>query len=73
VIALTAQDVAAVTGGVLAGVAPATVVSGPVVTDSREVDPGALFVALPGENVDGHDFAATAVAAAPCWCTRRVS
>lgn len=62
-IALTAQDVAAVTGGVLAGVAPATVVSGPVVTDSREVDPGALFVALPGENVDGHDFAATAVAA----------
>lgn len=62
-IALTAQEVAAVTGGVLAGVAPATVVSGPVVTDSREVDPGALFVALPGENVDGHDFAATAVAA----------
>ena len=27
-----------------------------VVTDSREAAPGALFVALPGEHVDGHDF-----------------
>jgi UDP-N-acetylmuramoyl-tripeptide--D-alanyl-D-alanine ligase len=28
-----------------------------VVTDSREAQPGALFVALPGAQVDGHDFA----------------
>jgi UDP-N-acetylmuramoyl-tripeptide--D-alanyl-D-alanine ligase len=28
--------------------------------DSRRVAPGALFVALPGEHVDGHDFAAAA-------------
>ncbi len=27
-----------------------------VVIDSRQVKPGVLFVALPGENVDGHDF-----------------
>lgn len=27
-----------------------------VVTDSREAQPGALFVALPGAQVDGHDF-----------------
>ena len=27
-----------------------------VVTDSREAAAGALFVALPGEHVDGHDF-----------------
>ena len=33
------------------------------VIDSRQVAPGDLFVALPGERVDGHDFAATAVAA----------
>ncbi len=33
------------------------------VIDSREVRPGDLFVALPGERVDGHDFAAAAVAA----------
>lgn len=31
-----------------------------VVTDSREVEPGDLFVALPGERVDGHDFVAAA-------------
>ncbi|MDX3232088.1 UDP-N-acetylmuramoyl-tripeptide--D-alanyl-D-alanine ligase [Streptomyces sp. ME19-01-6] len=32
-------------------------VTGPVVIDSREVRPGGLFAALPGEHVDGHDFA----------------
>lgn len=62
-IALTAAEVAAATGGVLSGVHPGTVVSGPVVSDSREVLPGALFVALPGEHVDGHTFAARAVEA----------
>jgi len=30
------------------------------VLDSRKVIPGALFIALPGENVDGHDFVAEA-------------
>ncbi len=30
--------------------------------DSRRVGPGMLFVAVPGEHVDGHDFAAAAVA-----------
>lgn len=38
------------------------VVSGSVEIDSRAVGPGGLFVALPGEHVDGHDFAAAAVA-----------
>lgn len=33
-----------------------------VVIDSRAVTPGALFVAIAGERVDGHDFAAKAVA-----------
>ncbi|MEE1943340.1 UDP-N-acetylmuramoyl-tripeptide--D-alanyl-D-alanine ligase [Streptomyces sp. TRM 70361] len=37
-------------------------VTGPVVRDSREVRPGALFVAFAGERADGHDFAAQAVA-----------
>ena len=31
--------------------------------DSREVEAGDLFVCIPGQNVDGHDFAAAAVAA----------
>ena len=34
-----------------------------VVRDSRDVTPGALFVAIPGERVDGHDFVAVAAAA----------
>jgi UDP-N-acetylmuramoyl-tripeptide--D-alanyl-D-alanine ligase len=38
-------------------------VTGPVVIDSRRVEPGGLFAALPGEHVDGHDFAPAAVAA----------
>ncbi|NJP44853.1 UDP-N-acetylmuramoyl-tripeptide--D-alanyl-D-alanine ligase [Actinacidiphila epipremni] len=41
----------------------ALTVTGPVVHDSREVVPGALFVAFAGERVDGHDFAPGAVAA----------
>lgn len=44
-----------------AGADSGAVVSGPVVTDSRRVVPGSLFVALPGERVDGHDFAAAAI------------
>lgn len=32
-----------------------------VVIDSRQVKPGALFVALPGESVDGHEFVGQAL------------
>ncbi len=35
---------------------------GPVVTDSREVTPGSLFVALAGERTDGHRFLPDVVA-----------
>ncbi len=62
-IELTAAEVAEATAGRLAGdVGPGTVVTGPVVVDSRLVEDGSLFVALPGEHVDGHDFAGAAVA-----------
>ena len=40
--------------------------SGPVVgagTDSRSVTPGMLFVCIPGESFDGHDFAGKAAEA----------
>ena len=36
---------------------------GLVTTDSREVCPGCIFVAFPGERFDGHDFAAKALEA----------
>src|ERR1700751_3916779 len=42
------------------GEASDVIVTGPVVIDSRQVTPGALFAALPGERVDGHDYAAAA-------------
>ena len=62
-IALTAGEVAGITGGTLHGLRPSTMVAGPVVADSREVVPGALFAAIAGEHSDGHAFAAAAVAA----------
>ena len=62
-IALSAAEIAAITGGTLAAVDPGAVVTGPVVIDSRRVTRGALFAALPGERVDGHDYAAAAAAA----------
>lgn len=48
-------------GGRLAG-NPGAVVSA-VEVDSRAVRPGALFAALPGERVDGHDFIVPALSA----------
>jgi len=62
-IPLTLADVAQAVGGRLTGADPATVVTGPVEYDSRRVEPGGLFVAFPGEQVDGHDYAAGAYAA----------
>ncbi|TQS41702.1 UDP-N-acetylmuramoyl-tripeptide--D-alanyl-D-alanine ligase [Cryptosporangium phraense] len=60
-IPLTLAEIAAATGGDLRNCDPATVVTGTVEYDSRAVTPGGLFVALAGERVDGHDFAAGAV------------
>jgi UDP-N-acetylmuramoyl-tripeptide--D-alanyl-D-alanine ligase len=64
VIPLSLVEVAAATAGRLDRVSDLrVVVSGPVVTDSRQVGPGGLFVAVQGERVDGHDFSASAVEA----------
>lgn len=54
------SEIAAAVGGRLEG-EDATVTSAAV--DSRRVEPGALFVALRGERLDGHDFVAEARAA----------
>jgi len=62
VIPLSLEQIARITGGRLHG-DPAAVVTGEVVIDSRRVTPGGLFAAVAGERVDGHEFAAAAVAA----------
>lgn len=65
-IALPLAEVATITGGTLgrsdAGADPGDAVVTAVAIDSRAVTPGALFVALPGEVVDGHDYLAAAAA-----------
>ncbi|MGW1894816.1 UDP-N-acetylmuramoyl-tripeptide--D-alanyl-D-alanine ligase [Streptomyces sp. NPDC002004] len=63
-IALSLAEIATVVGGQTYDIPdPSVRVTGPVVRDSREVEPGSLFVAFVGGRVDGHDFAADVVAA----------
>ena len=57
----SAAAAAAAAGALLAGPGEARIDA--VAIDSRQVRPGSLFVALPGERADGHDYIAAAVAA----------
>jgi UDP-N-acetylmuramoyl-tripeptide--D-alanyl-D-alanine ligase len=59
-IELTLGEVGEIVGGRLQRADPATRVTGSVEFDSRQVTAGGLFVAIPGERVDGHDFTAEA-------------
>ncbi|GAA4854798.1 UDP-N-acetylmuramoyl-tripeptide--D-alanyl-D-alanine ligase [Saccharopolyspora cebuensis] len=61
-IRLSLADIAEAVGGRLHRADGSELVTGSVEFDSREVGTGGLFVAVPGERVDGHDFAARAVA-----------
>ncbi len=58
-IPLSLSEIATVTGGRLVGARGDEVVTA-VEFDSRAIRQGGLFLALPGEHVDGHDFAAAA-------------
>jgi UDP-N-acetylmuramoyl-tripeptide--D-alanyl-D-alanine ligase len=73
-IELTLGEIADIVDGRLSDADPATVVTGSVEFDSRAVTDGGLFLALPGEHVDGHDFvpAAMAAGAAAALVTRPV-
>lgn len=59
-ITLSTAQIAAITGGRLSVTADPEATVDSVTTDSREVSPGALFVAKPGEKTDGHTFIGTA-------------
>lgn len=58
---LTLGQIAGIVGGRLVGGDPSTPVTGSVEFDSRRLQAGGLFLALPGERVDGHDFVARAL------------
>ncbi|MFF7727928.1 UDP-N-acetylmuramoyl-tripeptide--D-alanyl-D-alanine ligase [Streptomyces sp. NPDC008001] len=63
-IALSLAEIAAIVGGQQHDIPdPDARVTGPVVIDSRAVEPGSLFAAFAGEQVDGHDYAERAVEA----------
>ena len=65
------SDIAAISGGVLSGDGAAPVTG--AVIDSRAVTPGALFAAIPGERVDGHDYIGKAFdLGASCCLAQRV-
>jgi UDP-N-acetylmuramoyl-tripeptide--D-alanyl-D-alanine ligase len=59
VIAVGVADLARLVNGQLVGDAGGAVVTS-VTVDSRTIGPGSLFVALPGEHADGHQFIAAA-------------
>lgn len=58
-IAMSLAEIAQAVGGTVDG-DPDLVVHGPPYVDSRAPVPGGLFVAVVGERVDGHDYAAGA-------------
>ena len=59
--AMAADELVRLTGGTLLRRSGRQIRGGAV--DSREIQPGELFVALPGERTDGHRFLAAAAAA----------
>lgn len=63
-IEMTLREIAEVVGGTLHDVPdPEARVTGSVEFDSRRIGSGGLFLALPGERADGHEYATAAVAA----------
>jgi UDP-N-acetylmuramoyl-tripeptide--D-alanyl-D-alanine ligase len=61
VIAMTLREIADAVSGTVHDAADDVTVTAPAFVDSRKATPGGLFVALPGERVDGHDYVAAAL------------
>lgn len=55
-IPLSLDQIATIVGGVVEGDGAVTVTA-PAVLDGRQAEPGGLFVAFAGDQVDGHDYA----------------
>ena len=56
---LTIQEIASACNGKIINVSQCNIVS--VSTDTRQIEPGALFVPIVGENFDGHDYIKNAI------------
>jgi len=70
---LTIREITAAVNGRLAGNIPETTVTS-ICTDTRKIQPGALFVPFTGERVDGHDYLEEALdKGAVCALTERES
>jgi UDP-N-acetylmuramoyl-tripeptide--D-alanyl-D-alanine ligase len=61
-IPLTIAEIAEIIGAEIFGIDPSEVITEVPVIDSRKVEAGTFFVALPGERVDGNSFAKEAIA-----------
>ena len=61
-IPLTIGEIAEIIGAQIVDIDPEAVITEVPVIDSRKVEPGTFFVALPGERVDGNTFAKEAIA-----------
>jgi UDP-N-acetylmuramoyl-tripeptide--D-alanyl-D-alanine ligase len=66
---MTAAEIARVVGGEVEGNAAVPIIGAEV--DSRRLESGDLFVALPGERCDGHDFVGAALETATAALVRR--
>jgi UDP-N-acetylmuramoyl-tripeptide--D-alanyl-D-alanine ligase len=60
-IALTLREIADAVSGTVHDADDGILVTAPFFVDSRNVLAGGLFVALPGKNVDGHDYVQAAI------------
>ena len=60
-IPLTVAEIARIIGAEIVGLEPDEVITEVPVIDSRKVEPGTFFVALPGERVDGNNYAKEAI------------
>ena len=74
-ISLTIAEIAKAIGAEISGLDPSAIITEYPVIDSRDAHAGTFFVALPGEKMDGNDFAEAALSAGARFAitTRAVS
>ena len=61
-IALTVAEIAEIIGAQIVGLDPAELITEYPEIDSRKIEPGSFFIALPGERTDGNTYAKEAIA-----------